>query len=182
MPLQRGGLDLTDRLGQSSAMVSPRLRHAVPLPARVDYTRLRQVLAAEILTTLAAWALPALLMPPPWMAALGIAEPSVEQLVFVRLWGAAMFALITDQALAWQAPGRHPGAVLVGIVANGLGALVIVSLGASGAFASWSTAGTTYIWMCATTMAGLAAALTVTGQPLLRRLAERPRTGSVKVM
>ena len=163
-------------------MVSPRLRHAVPLPAPVDYTRLRQVLAAEILTTLAAWALPALLMPPPWMAALGIAAPSMEQLVFVRLWGAATFALVVGQALAWQAPGRHPGAVLVGIVANGLGALVVMSLGASGAFASWSTVGTAYAWACALVMAGLAAALTVTGQPLLRRLAERPRTGSVKVM
>jgi hypothetical protein len=163
-------------------MVSPRLRHAVPLPAPADYTRLRQVLAAEILVTLAAWALPALLMPPPWIAALGITEPSLEQLVFVRLWGAANFALITGQALAWQAPGRHPGAVLIGIIANGLGALVIVSLGASGAFATWSTVGTTYVWACATIMAGLATALTMTGKPLLRRLAERPRTGSVKVM
>jgi len=98
------------------------------------------------------------------------------------LWGAATFALVVGQALAWQAPGRHPGAVLVGIVANGLGALVIVSLGASGAFAAWSAAGTAYMWGCALVMTGLAVALTMTGQPLLRRLAERPRTGSVKVM
>jgi hypothetical protein len=163
-------------------MVSPRLRHAVPLPAPVDYTRLRHVLAVEIITTLAACALPALLVPPPWLAAVGISEPTMEQMVFVRLWGASTFALVIGQALAWQAPGRHAGAVLVGIVANGLGALVIVSLGASGAFAVWSGLGTAYVWGCALVMAGLAVALTMTGQPLLRRLAERPRTGSVKVM
>jgi hypothetical protein len=163
-------------------MVSPRLRHAVPLPAPVDHTRLRQVLAVEILTTLAAWALPALLMPPPWLAALGISEPTTEQLVFARLWGAATFALVVGQALAWQAPGRHPGAVLVGIVAHGLGAMVIVSLGAGGAFAAWSAVGTSYVWASALIMAGFAMALTVTGQPLLRRLADRPRAGSVKVM
>ena len=163
-------------------MVSPRLRHAVPLPAPVDYTRLRQVLAVEIVTMLAAWALPALLMPPPWLAALGISEPTTEQLVFVRLWGAVTFAQVVGQSLAWQAPGRHPGAVLVGIVAHGLGTMVIVSLGAGGAFAAWSAVGTTYVWTSALLMGGFALALTVTGQPLLRRLADRPRPGSVKVM
>jgi len=128
------------------------------------------------------WALPALLLPPPWFTAAGISEMAIEQLVFVRLWGAASFALVVGHALAWRAPGRHPGAILVGIVANALASLVIVSVGASGAFAAWSAFGALYMWGSAIVMAGLAVALTVTGQPLLRRLVERPRPGSVKVM
>lgn len=163
-------------------MVSPRPRHAVPLPPPVDTTRLRQIFAAEIVTMLAAWTLPALLLPPAWFAPVGVSAPSAEHVVFVRLWGAATFALVVEQALAWRAPTRHPGAILVGIVAHGFGAIVIASVGAGGAFASWSTLAAAYAWVSALLMAGLAVALGTTGQPLLRRLAERPRAGSVKVM
>ncbi len=163
-------------------MVSPRLRHAVPLPIPIDYTRLRQVLAVEIIAMLAAWALPALLLPPAWLAVVGSGNVAIEQLVFVRLWGAAVFALAVGQTLAWRAPGRHPGAILVGIVANGLTALVIVSAGAGGSFATWSAIGIAYAWGSASIMTGLAIALATTGQPLLRRLAERSRPGSVKIM
>ncbi len=160
-------------------MVSPRLRHAVPLPAPIDYTRVRQVLAVKIVVTLVAWALPALLLPPPWFPVFGIPEPPLEQLVFVRLWGAACVALIVGYTLAWRAPTRHPGAILVGIVSNGLASLVIVSVGASGGYATWSLLGSVYVWTSALATAAIAVALAITGQPLLRRLVER---GSVKVM
>jgi hypothetical protein len=160
-------------------MVSPRLRHAVPLPTPIDYTRVRQLLAVAILVTLIAWAMPALLLPPPWFPALGVPEPPLELLVFVRLWGAACVALVVGYALAWRTPIRHPGAILVGIVGNGLAAIVIVSVGASGGFATWPVLGSVYIWVSAIVTAGLAVALAMTGQPLLRRLVER---GSVKVM
>jgi hypothetical protein len=163
-------------------MVSPRLRHAVPLPASIDHTRLRQVLAAKALLTLALWALPALLLPPPWFPVFGIPEPPLEQLVFVRLLGAAYVALVVGYVLAWRSPARHPGAILVGIVSNGLASLVILSVGASGAFATWPMLGAIYIWGSALLTAGLTAALVVTGRPLLRRMTERPRPGSVKVM
>jgi hypothetical protein len=163
-------------------MVSPRLRHAVPLPIPIDYTRLRQVLAIKIVVTLAVWALPALLLPPPWFATLGIPEPPLEQLVFLRLLGAAYLALVVGYALAWRAPARHPGAVVVGIVSNGLAALVILSVGASGGFDTWTMLGNLYIWTSALLAAGLAVALGKTGQPLLRRMADRPRPGSVKIM
>jgi hypothetical protein len=163
-------------------MVSPRLRPAVPLPTPVDYTRLRQVLAVKIVTTLAVWALPALLLPVQWFPTFGLPEPPLEQLVFLRLLGAAYLALIVGYALAWRSPARHPGAILVGIVSNGLAALVIVSVGASGAFATWPLLGSIYIWGSALLTAVLAVALAQTGQPLLRRLVERQRPGSVKVM
>lgn len=163
-------------------MVSPRLRHAVPLPIPIDTTRVRRILGAEVLVLLGAWALPALLLPPTWLTVIGIEEPPAEHLVFVRLWGAACFALAVGQALAWRAPLRHPSAVLVGIVANGLGALVIVSLGTGGAFAAWPGIGAAYAWASGVVMACLATALGVSGQPLLRRLVDRQRPGSVKVM
>lgn len=127
-------------------MVSPQLRHAVPLPTPITYTGLRQVLAAKIVLTLAVWALPALLLPPAWFAHLGIPEPPLAQLVFVRLLGAAYVALVVGYALAWRTPARHPGAVLVGIVSNGLAAIVIVRVGASGGFSTWTALGATYIW------------------------------------
>ncbi len=163
-------------------MVSPRLRPAVPLPTPITYTQLRQVLAVKIVVTLAVWALPALLLPPPWFTFFGIPEPPLEQLVFVRLLGAAYVALATGYALAWRAPARHPGAVVMGIVSNGLAALVIVSVGASGGYATWTTLGAFYIWGSALLTAGLAAALAKTGQPLLRRMVERPRPASMKVV
>jgi hypothetical protein len=163
-------------------MVSPRLRHAVPIPTPISYTGVRQVLAVKIVATLALWALPALLLPPPWFPFFGIPEPPPAQLVFVRLLGAAYFALTVGYLLAWRAPARHPAAVLVGIVSNGLASLVIVSVGAGGGFVTWSTLGAIYIWGSAALTAGLAVALVMTGQPLLRRLSERPKPGSVKVM
>lgn len=163
-------------------MVSPRLRPAVPLPSPIDSTKIRQLLAAEIVTTLAAWALPALLVPTPWFTALGIPEPGPEQLLFIRLWGAASIALVTGYALAWRAPTRHPAAILSAIVANALTVTVIVSVGASGGYDTWSGIGSAYAWGSAIAAAGLGIALAIVGQPLLKRLVERPRGGSMKIV
>jgi len=163
-------------------MVSPRLRHAVPLPTPVNYTTIRRVLAVKILATLAVWALPALFLPPAWFPMFGIPEPPLAQLVFVRLLGAAYVALVAGYSLAWRAPARHPGMIAVGIVSNALAAFVILSVGADGAFASWSALGVVYIWGSALLAIGLAVALAVTGQPLLRRISDRPRSGSMKVV
>jgi len=163
-------------------MVSPRLRPASPLPAPIDYGPVRRVLAVKIVATLTLWAFPALLLPPEWFATLGIPEPSLALIVFVRLLGAAYLALVSGYLLAWRAPAKHPGAILVGIVSNGLAAMVILSVGAQGGFVSWSTLGALYIWGSGLLTATLAVALWHTGRPLLRRLAERPRSGSVRAM
>jgi len=136
----------------------------------------------KILATLALWAVPGLLLPPPWFPIFGIPEPPAAQLIFIRLLGAAYLALVVGYALAWRAPARHPGAVLVGIVSNGLAALVIVSVGAGGGFASWPMLGALYIWGSAAITAALAAALIVAGRPLLKKIVDRPRPGSVKVV
>jgi hypothetical protein len=152
------------------------------MPVPVSYTALKRVLAAKIVLTTVLWAAPALLLPPGWFPLFGIPEPPVAQLVFVRLLGAAYAALVVGYALAWRAPARHPGAVLVGIVSNGLAALVILSVGAGGGFATWDTLGAVYIWSSAVVTAGLATALLLSGRPLLKKVVDRPRTGSVKVV
>jgi len=159
-------------------MVSPRPRHSAPLVLPVNPPALRRVLAAKIVVTLVLWAGPALFFPVPWFPIFGIPEPPLAQLVFIRLLGAAYIALVTGYALACRAPARHPGAVLVGIVSNGLAALVILSVGSSGAFETWSTLGAIYIWGSGFIAAALAGALAFTGRPLLRKAAERPRVGS----
>ncbi len=168
-------------------MVSPRPRQAVPLPVVVNTTALRRVLAAKILLTLTLWAGPALLLPAPWFPLFGIPEPPLAQLVFIRLLGAAYVALVVGYALAWRSPVRHPGAVLVGIVSNGLASLVILSVGSAGGFATWTVLGCAYIWGSAIVTAGLATALAVTGRPVLRKMTERPRatpprTGAMRVV
>ncbi len=157
-------------------MVSPRPRHAVPLPTPAQYTSLRRVLVAKIVITVVVWAAPALLLPPAWFPVVGIPEPPPSHLVFVRLLGAAYVALVSGYALAWRAPARHPGAILVGIVSNGLASVVILGVGASGGYATWSVLGSVYIWTSAALTAGLAAALAVTGRPLLKKIADRPRS------
>jgi hypothetical protein len=163
-------------------MVSPRPRHAVVLPTAATYTSLRRVLAVKIVATTALWAAPALLLPTRWFPVFGIPEPPGAHVVVVRLLGAAYVALIVGYALAWRAPSRHPGAVLVGVISNGLAALVILRVGAAGGFETWPALGATYIWGSAAVTTGLATALVVTGRPLFKKMAERPRTGSVKVM
>lgn len=163
-------------------MVSPRSRRAVPLPTPVTYTALRRVLAMKIVMTLGLWAAPALLLPVEWFPVFGIPEPPPAHVVFVRLLGAAYVALVVAYALAWQAPVRHPGAILVGAVSNGLASIVIISVGARGGFATWNALGALYIWGSAAITAALATALVVTGRPLLRKIAERSRTSSVKIV
>jgi len=163
-------------------MVSPRPRHAVPLPTPVSHTALRRVLATKILVTLALWAAPALLLSPPSFPVFGLPEPPPGQLIFIRLLGAAYVALVVGYALAWRAPARHPGTILVGVVSNGLATIVIVREGIAGAFADWTTLGAIYIWGSALVTAGLTAALIVSGRPVLKRIADRPRPGAVKVM
>lgn len=157
-------------------MVSPRPRQAVPLPVAINTGALKRVLAVKIVATLALWAGPALLLPPPWFPIVGVPEPPLAHLVFVRLLGAAYVALIVAYTLAWRAPARHPAVIAVGAVSNGLAALVILSVGSSGGFDTWSSLGKAYIWGSCLVAAGLAVALVVTGQPLLRKMADRPRS------
>ena len=156
-------------------MVAPRPRPVVP-PTPITYPALQRVLGIKVVTTLTLWVAPALFLPPSWFPTFGIPAPPASHLVFVRLLGAAYLALVVGYLFAWQSPARHPSAVLVGVVSNGAAALVILSVGAAGGFATWGALGQVYIWGSAVLTAGLATGLLLTGRPLLRKLAERPRT------
>ncbi len=163
-------------------MVSPRPRQTLPLPLPVGSTALRRTLGLKVVVTLALWAGPALLLPAPWFPVFGIPQPPLAQIVFVRLLGAAYVALCVGYVIAWRAPARHPSAILVGIVSNGLAALAILSVGSAGGFDSWSTLGAVYIWGSCLIAAGIAAALVTTGRPLLRKIAaERSHLGTPRV-
>jgi len=156
-------------------MVSPRPRQTAALPLPVGSTGLRRTLAVKTLLTLVLWAGPALFLPAPWFPLLGIPQPPLAQLVFVRLLGAAYVALCVGYAMAWRAPSRHPAVVLVGIVSNALAALAILSVGSAGGFDGWSPLGAAYIWGSCLAAAAIAIALSITGRPLLRKIAaERP--------
>lgn len=161
-------------------MVSPRLRSAVPLPTPIDASNVRRILGARVLTALLIWVLPALLASPSWLTAFGIAEPDTEHFVFLRLWAAASFAIVVGQAFAWRTPARHIGTLLVTIVADGMSAIVVVSVGAGGAFSHWTALAEAYAWTSALAWIGFAVGLTISGQSLLRRLAEHPRSISGK--
>ena len=108
-------------------------------------------------------------------------QPPEETIVFVRLLGAAYVALLVGYAIAWQQPARHAAMILVGATSNGLASVVILAAGVHGAFATWGLLGSLYIWGSALAAAAIAASLIVTGQPLLRRIGERPRMPSAKV-
>ncbi len=162
-------------------MVSPHPRQTAPLPLPVGSTALRRTLAIMTIVMLVLWAAPALFLPAPWFPLVGIPQPPLAQLVFVRLLGAAYAALCVGYALAWRTPARHPGAILVGIVSNGLGALAILSVGSAGGFDGWSPLGAAYIWGSCLAAAGVAITLLVTGRPLLRKvIADRPQVAAAR--
>jgi hypothetical protein len=139
------------------------------------------VLGVKVLVTAGLWAGPALLLPREWFPTFGIPEPPEETVVFVRLLGAAYVALLVGYALAWQSPARHAAMIVVGAISNGLASMVILAAGVHGAFTTWGILGSVYIWGSALAAAAIAVSLMVTGQPLLRRIGERPRGTSAKV-
>ena len=167
---------------QSRTMASPRLRAAVPLPTPIDTSHVRRILGARMLTGLLVWVLPALLASPSWLTAFGIPDPGTTHLVFMRLWGAVSFGTVVGQAFACRMPARHIGTLLVTIIADGMSAIVLFSVGAGGAFSNWSRLAEVYAWTSALAWCGFAVGLTVSGQSLLRRLAERPRSSSMKIV
>ena len=103
-----------------------------PLPSS-GLRRLRAVLAAKIALTLAAWALPLLLLPASALAALiGLApEPPLT----ARLLGLAYLALVVAYAGGLRAAGegRVPWAVIgVGVLSNGGAAVLLTASPAAG--------------------------------------------------
>lgn len=138
-----------------------------PLPSS-GLRRLRAVLAAKIALTLAAWALPLLLLPASALAALTGLAP--EPPLTARLLGLAYLALVVAYAGGLRAAGegRVPWAVIgVGVLSNG-GAAILLA-------ASPAIAGSPLLLASAAASALIAAALAACAWDLCaaRRVAAR---------
>lgn len=100
---------------------------------------LRRVLLAKVVVTLLAWALPALIAPPAFLALFGMAMP--EDPIFLRLFGAVVTAMAVAYWYAYQDPVKNVAILKVGVVDNGLATLTVVVLGFTVGIASW------FIWV-----------------------------------
>lgn len=109
------------------------------------------LLTRKIVITAIFWCIPLLFFPPSWFVALGV--PAPEPLMFVRLLGAAYMALLVGYYMGLKSVGNggDPAAVIyMGITSNGLAGLLLVSFGATGAWASWGAAAQVFMWLSAT--------------------------------
>ena len=132
---------------------------------------LRRVLLAKIGLTVVLWCLPLLTFSPALFRLFGL--PTPRPMIFARLLGAAYAALIVVYAhgVAELDRGHLPTlAVRVGVVSNGLAALLLALYGATGAWSTWATQGQLFMWGSLTATLALTGALLLTG----RRPTPRP--------
>jgi hypothetical protein len=111
---------------------------------------LKALLIRKIVITGLFWCLPLLTFPSAWFVAFGM--PAPEPLLIVRLLGAAYLALLVGyySGLRGLDKGSDPAPVIrMGIASNGLAALLLVYFGVSGAWASWGSGATLFMWLSA---------------------------------
>jgi hypothetical protein len=112
--------------------------------------QLKRLLIRKIAITGIFWCLPLLAFPTSWFVALGF--PTPEPLLFVRLLGAAYFALLVGYYMGMRGlvKGESPAQVIyMGIVSNGLACSVLMYFGSTGAWASWLGGAQVFMWLSA---------------------------------
>lgn len=102
---------------------------------------LRRLLLAKVILTFLAWALPALIAPPSFLALFGMVMP--EDPLFLRLLGAVLIAMGLAYWYAYQDPVKNVAIVKVGVVDNGLATLTVIALGFTVGISSW------FVWVSA---------------------------------
>lgn len=98
---------------------------------------LRGLFLCKIVITVAFWCLPLLFFPASWFRALGAVGP--EPIVFARLLGAAYLGLLVGYYGGLQSikKGEVPlPAMHMGIVSNGIAAVLLAYFGATGAWSN----------------------------------------------
>jgi hypothetical protein len=123
--------------------------------------KLQQVVLAKIVITVLLWSGPLLLFPLSWLAGLGFPQPEAF-LVFYRLLGAAYAALLVAYiyGLFNIMGGGSPGStVVLGLVSNGLAAMILGIFGFQGAWSAWGFWAWLYMWGSLALTAALALAL-----------------------
>jgi hypothetical protein len=121
---------------------------------------LKLVLRFKIFLTFAFWSLPLLVFPPSWLIAIGFLDPGAA-IVFVRLLGAAYFALGLEYILGYRDLGEGKdidNVVKVGIVSNGLACAILITFGVLGQWNDWVIGAQAFMWGSA-----IAAGLITTG-------------------
>ena len=130
----------------------------------MPHPALRYVLLFKITLTFCLWALP-LLFVPVWLAD-GLQLPFVQPEIFGRLLGAAYLALNLGYILGYVefSRGQVPtSAILVGILSNGVAALLLVAFGISGAYSAMHAPGQLMMWASAAATTLITLGLLLTG-------------------
>lgn len=109
---------------------------------------LKLVLLFKIFLTFAFWSLPLLVFPPSWLIAVGLPDLGAA-IVFVRLLGAAYFALGMGHILGYRDLGEGKdidNVVKVGIISNGLACAVLLTFGVLGQWDDWGMGAQAFMW------------------------------------
>jgi hypothetical protein len=125
---------------------------------------LRIVLWVKVLVTLVLWVLPLLVSRPSWFVRVGMPEP--KPMVFLRLLGAAYFALVVGYLSGLRKLSRGEDVrdiVWVGITSNGLASLILLLSGIAGAWEEWGILARIYMWTSALATASITLGLVVAG-------------------
>ncbi len=125
---------------------------------------LAAVLRVKIVLTLLLWCLPLLAFPASWFAWMGMPEP--QPVLFLRLLGAAFFALVVGYVLGLRELNRGNdvrNVVWVGIVSNGSAFLILLSAGANGAWEEWGILAWLSMWGSVLGTASITLGLVVAG-------------------
>ena len=118
------------------------------------------MLAIKIALTLSFWGPPLLLAPDALLHALGFPVPDPP--VFRRLLGAAYVALVVGYVGGYRAVanGQYPAAVVrMGIVSNGVAAVLLVGYHVLGAFTDWGVLARTFMAVSLLATAGITVGL-----------------------
>ena len=112
-----------------------------------DLRALCRVLEAKIALTVFAWCVPLLLLPTPWLEALGFVVPQPR--IFLYLLGMAYTALVVGYAFGLRSAreGEYPEAtVWVGLVSNGGACLMLAVAGFTGTWSTWEGFAPILMW------------------------------------
>ncbi|MCB1327612.1 MAG: hypothetical protein H7A21_05630 [Spirochaetales bacterium] len=130
----------------------------------MPHPALRYVLLLKITLTFLLWALP-LLFVPAWLAD-RLQLPFAQPEIFGRLLGAAYLALNLGYMLGYAEFSRGlvpTNAILVGILSNGLAALLLLAFGAAGAYDGMHAPGQLLMWVSAAATTLITIGLLLTG-------------------
>jgi hypothetical protein len=112
---------------------------------------LKLVLLSKIFLTFTFWSLPLIVIPFSWLMVIGFPNPC-ESIIFVRLYGAANFALGVGYILGYidLDKGKDVNNVItVGTISNGLACILLMMFGIPGGWNNWGILAKIFMWASA---------------------------------